>query len=194
MNGVSEFDNTTVTPRAARLANRRASFSCSGRHRQQILDVADLRIHVPAEGDVELALAIDAIQAVETGPVEEDRPGRRFERREARGLNRAHLVEVLLGGLVLAERVDQITHVVADDPIGRDQIGVDVGDDGAIRLEREEDRAAADERLVIATEAFGEPLEDRGYELALASGPLEKWSGTNLWMLIGKRCRPHGLA
>ena len=58
-------------------------------------------------------------------------------------------------------------------------LGINFNEQGIAGIEAEEDRAAADERLVVGVDLHGQAGEDLGEELAFSARPLEKgcWSG-----------------
>jgi hypothetical protein len=62
------------------------------------------------------------------------------------------LLAVSLG--VVLQSVDQSFNIVAHRLIGEDEMKVDIREMRTLGLHREEERAAADERLIVACEAL----------------------------------------
>src|SRR5207237_6160167 len=104
---------------------------------------------VGAERDVEAAGAGDPPQAVEAGLVEVDEARRAVGGGKARGIERADPLEMPALVDVQGEGVEDGADLIAHLLIGVDELGVGVGEKGAPRPQREEEGAAADERLVI---------------------------------------------
>ena len=106
-------------------------------------------------------------------------------------------VEVEVRSLQLAEPLDQRLRVVADRAEGGDQLVVEVVEHGLarpplrVRGEAEEERAAAEEGLVVGIDARGGARDELVEDLGLAAGPLEeRTSGSSsLWRLVGARGR-----
>ena len=78
----------------------------------QGLNVADFRVLVFSEWSIELSLAIDSIQAVETGLVQVDRSRRSFYRRQFCPIQRANLEKLLSLVLVSSENSDHFFDMI----------------------------------------------------------------------------------
>ena len=142
---------------------------------------------VTPERDVEAARAVHPPEAVEAGLVEIDEPRRPLGGGKLHGVERADALEMRALVDVQRQRVEDAAHLVAHLLIGVDELAVGVGEKGAARPQREEERAAADERLVIAAQPPGNVLVQFGEERRLAAGPLHE--GARLARLLPIDCR-----
>ena len=125
--------------------------------------VADERIRVAAERHIELVRAIHAVEAVEAGLVQVDEPGRAVRVFKRFWIHRTHAQVVLFFVWHRAQKIDDRFDVGLDRPVGADQAGVHVGKRCG-PAEREEERTAPDERLVIRVVGLRHPREQFGDE------------------------------
>ena len=91
--------------------------------------IDDVRVLVMAKRSVELALAIDAEQAVKAGLVEVDNTRGTLDLAQAQeglriAIEIAQLVEVLRAVLVSLERGNELVNLIADDLINPNQLVV----------------------------------------------------------------------
>jgi hypothetical protein len=132
---------------------------------------------------VELARPILAPEAVEARLVEED------EARRGGGVELAHvflvqdralLVEAVRCALEAAHVRDHALDVVSNLLKGVNEARVEVAEEGVLGVQRVEQRAAADERLVVGVELLGGEREELREELRLASNPPHERLDTHL--------------
>ena len=86
----------------------------------------------------------------------------------------AQAVELTGGVSVLLECDDQRIGVIPDHLIDVDDLGIDVVDDGLLRLQMEQHRTATEKGLDVRFVGTGEALFNLGEQIAFAAGPLEK--------------------
>ena len=84
--------------------------------------------------------------------------------------------------LVLPEFGNQRTDVFLYHPVDVDELFVDIGDVGILRLQGEEERTAANERLDVAIVLLGPAPEELFDQLSFAASPFQEWFA-HLWFL-----------